>query len=99
MLTEVLAIFRLKRSQNPRSPWLRTPQRPRLLPNRSLNGNQNPRRRRPKRRLKTKTSLKKISRMRAIRPETHLVTVPGAGHDLHLEQPEAWLQTLDEFLR
>lgn len=39
-----------------------------------------------------------LDRMLTARPETRLVTVPGAGHDVHLEQTEAWLGALQEFL-
>ncbi len=41
----------------------------------------------------------RIERMLAIRPQTRLVTIAGAGHDVHLDQPEAWLQALDAFLK
>lgn len=39
-----------------------------------------------------------FDRMLAARPDTRLVTIPGAGHDVHLEQPEQWLSELGEFL-
>ncbi|KQY64660.1 MULTISPECIES: alpha/beta fold hydrolase [unclassified Nocardioides] len=39
-----------------------------------------------------------FDRMLMARPETRLVTVPHAGHDVHLEQPTAWLAALEEFL-
>jgi pimeloyl-ACP methyl ester carboxylesterase len=41
----------------------------------------------------------RIDRMVAVRPTTRRVTIAHAGHDLHLEQPRAWLYALDEFLR
>lgn len=40
----------------------------------------------------------RIERMVALRPQTRRVTIPRAGHDVHLEQPEAWLRALDAFL-
>jgi pimeloyl-ACP methyl ester carboxylesterase len=40
----------------------------------------------------------RIERMLELRPQTRRVTIPRAGHDVHLHQPEAWLRTLDEFL-
>ncbi|MCO5970228.1 alpha/beta fold hydrolase [Actinoallomurus soli] len=33
------------------------------------------------------------------RPSTHVVTVPGAGHDVHLEKPEPVRAAITEFLR
>lgn len=39
-----------------------------------------------------------FDRMLAARPDTTMVTVPDAGHDVHLEQPAAWLDALDAFL-
>ncbi|MDN5894254.1 MAG: alpha/beta hydrolase, partial [Nocardioides sp.] len=39
-----------------------------------------------------------ISRMLRARPETRLETIANAGHDVHLEQPVAWLKALREFL-
>ena len=41
----------------------------------------------------------RVDRMLALRPGTRRVTIAGAGHDVHLDQPRAWLQVLDEFLR
>ena len=41
----------------------------------------------------------RVDRMLAMRPATKRVTIAGAGHDVHLDQPRAWLQALDEFLR
>jgi pimeloyl-ACP methyl ester carboxylesterase len=41
----------------------------------------------------------RIDRMQAVRPATRRVMIAGAGHDVHLDQPQAWLHTLDEFLR
>ena len=40
-----------------------------------------------------------IDRMLEARPATRRVTIAGAGHDVHLDQPRAWLDTLDAFLR
>jgi pimeloyl-ACP methyl ester carboxylesterase len=40
----------------------------------------------------------RIERMRAVRPATRVVTIAQAGHDVHLEQPDAWLRALDAFL-
>jgi pimeloyl-ACP methyl ester carboxylesterase len=39
-----------------------------------------------------------ITRMRELRPEVELVTIPGSGHDAHLDQPDAWRRLLGEFL-
>jgi pimeloyl-ACP methyl ester carboxylesterase len=41
----------------------------------------------------------RVDRMLAVRPATRRVTIAGAGHDVHLDQPRAWLHALDEFLR
>jgi pimeloyl-ACP methyl ester carboxylesterase len=41
----------------------------------------------------------RIERMLALRPQTRLVTIAAAGHDVHLDQPQAWLKILDDFLR
>ncbi|MDQ6637815.1 MAG: alpha/beta hydrolase [Candidatus Dormibacteraeota bacterium] len=43
---------------------------------------------------RTATDLERISRMCQARPDVQLTTVPDAGHDLHLEQPQAFLQLL-----
>ena len=40
-----------------------------------------------------------IDRMLAVRPATRRVTIAGAGHDVHLDQLQAWLQALDAFLQ
>jgi pimeloyl-ACP methyl ester carboxylesterase len=40
----------------------------------------------------------RVERMLAVRPATRRVVIARAGHDLHLEQPQAWLDALDEFL-
>lgn len=40
----------------------------------------------------------RVDHMRAVRPATQCVTIAQAGHDVHLEQSQAWLQALDEFL-
>ena len=41
----------------------------------------------------------RVDRMLAERPTTRRVSIAGAGHDVHLDQPRAWLHALDEFLR
>ena len=41
---------------------------------------------------------RRIDRMCQLRPATQRMTIPQAGHDLHLEQPEAWITTLQQFL-
>ncbi len=40
----------------------------------------------------------RVRRMLQLRPETRLVTIPDAGHDVHLDQTGAWLRELDLFL-
>ncbi|XVU21161.1 alpha/beta fold hydrolase [Actinoplanes sp. CA-054009] len=35
-----------------------------------------------------------IEKMLAVRPETAHVVIAGAGHDVHLEQPGAWIEAL-----
>ena len=40
----------------------------------------------------------RIERMCQLRPATQRVTIPQAGHDLHLEHPDAWITTLQQFL-
>jgi pimeloyl-ACP methyl ester carboxylesterase len=37
-------------------------------------------------------------RMLALRPDVERVTVPDAGHDVHLDHPDAWVTILREFL-
>jgi pimeloyl-ACP methyl ester carboxylesterase len=32
-------------------------------------------------------------------PHGRYITIPDAGHDLHLEQPDTWRQVAEEFLR
>jgi pimeloyl-ACP methyl ester carboxylesterase len=34
------------------------------------------------------------ARMRELRPDTGYAVIPDAGHDAHLDQPEAWLELL-----
>jgi pimeloyl-ACP methyl ester carboxylesterase len=41
----------------------------------------------------------RIDRMLEVRPAARRVTIEHAGHDLHLEQPRAWIHALDEFLQ
>jgi pimeloyl-ACP methyl ester carboxylesterase len=41
----------------------------------------------------------RVDRMLAARPATRRVTIEGAGHDVHLDQPRTWLDALDAFLR
>ena len=40
----------------------------------------------------------RVERMVATRPTTRLVTFARAGHDVHLQQSQAWLRALDDFL-
>ncbi|BCB80850.1 alpha/beta hydrolase [Phytohabitans flavus] len=39
-----------------------------------------------------------IAEMIARRPETRQVTIPAAGHDLHLERPDEWARVLARYL-
>ncbi|MFG2039802.1 alpha/beta fold hydrolase [Dactylosporangium sp. NPDC048998] len=39
------------------------------------------------------------ARMRAERPDVRHAVIPGAGHDAHLDAPEAWLDLLTGFLQ
>ncbi|MFC4784096.1 alpha/beta fold hydrolase [Nocardioides sp. MAHUQ-72] len=41
---------------------------------------------------------RQVESMCALRPDTEVITVAGAGHDVHLEAPEAWLRALTRFL-
>ncbi len=43
-------------------------------------------------------SEREVESMCALRPDTELVTVAGAGHDVHLEAPDAFLRVLTRFL-
>ena len=36
--------------------------------------------------------------MEALMPNATLVVVPGVGHAVHLEHPEAWLDAVTSFL-
>jgi pimeloyl-ACP methyl ester carboxylesterase len=45
-----------------------------------------------------KVGAPELRRMLTVRPDAAHVTVPAAGHDLHLEQPAAWIRVLREFL-
>jgi pimeloyl-ACP methyl ester carboxylesterase len=38
-----------------------------------------------------------VQQMRAVRPDVAHVVIPDAGHDVHLEQHEAWVRVLREF--
>lgn len=40
----------------------------------------------------------RIERMLDERPSTRCAVVPGSGHDLHLDQPDCWVETLRNFL-
>lgn len=40
----------------------------------------------------------RVDRMCQLRPDTQRVIVTGAGHDLHLEQPDAWITALRQYL-
>jgi pimeloyl-ACP methyl ester carboxylesterase len=33
-----------------------------------------------------------------VQTSARLITVADAGHDLHLEQPDQWLEALDDFI-
>lgn len=39
-----------------------------------------------------------IARMLQLRPDVELATIPDAGHDAHLDQPQAWSRLLRSFL-
>ena len=39
-----------------------------------------------------------IARMAALHPGTGVVTIPGSGHDAHLDQPQVWARLLGDFL-
>jgi len=39
-----------------------------------------------------------VGRMLALRPDVRHTVVPDAGHDLHLEQHDAWVRVLTDFL-
>lgn len=39
-----------------------------------------------------------VESMCALRPDTEVAVVAGAGHDVHLEAPQAWLRVLRRFL-
>lgn len=39
-----------------------------------------------------------VTRMRATRPRTAVIELAGARHDLHLDRPLAWRETLESFL-
>ncbi|WP_213455483.1 alpha/beta fold hydrolase [Rhizomonospora bruguierae] len=39
-----------------------------------------------------------VQRMVSLRPDVMHVVIPDAGHDVHLEQPDAWVHTLRTFL-
>lgn len=40
----------------------------------------------------------RIDRMLGERPSTRCVVIPRGGHDLHLDQPDAWIEALRRFL-
>ena len=40
----------------------------------------------------------RIGRMRSARPDAGYHVIPGAGHDVHLDQPERWHQLLESLL-
>ena len=42
------------------------------------------------------TSLNQIAAITA--PESQLLIVPGAGHNVHLEQPKHWLKDVGRFM-
>lgn len=39
-----------------------------------------------------------IEQMMALRPHVEYIVIPNAGHDLHLEQHEAWIRVLKTFI-
>ena len=41
---------------------------------------------------------RQVESMCALRPQTELAVVAGAGHDVHLEAPDAMLPVLARFL-
>ena len=45
------------------------------------------------------TSREAVLRMVELQPSATLAEISGAGHDLHLEQPEKWREALETFLR
>lgn len=40
----------------------------------------------------------RVERVCEARPETRRVVIPGAGHDVHLDRPEVWIDTLRRIL-
>ncbi|TIC84197.1 alpha/beta hydrolase [Nocardioides sp. GY 10127] len=42
---------------------------------------------------------RQVESMCALRPDTQVVTVAGAGHDVHLDAPGTWVDLLTHFLR
>lgn len=40
-----------------------------------------------------------VDRMRSLKPDLAVVTVPDAGHDLHLDNPSGWRAAAEPFLR
>jgi pimeloyl-ACP methyl ester carboxylesterase len=36
--------------------------------------------------------------MAVLLPEARHVEIPGAGHDVHLDQPELWREAVETFL-
>lgn len=40
-----------------------------------------------------------VRRMVSLRPDVEQVVVSGAGHDVHLEERDAWVRILRQFLR
>ena len=40
-----------------------------------------------------------LARMAATNERAAFVSIPAAGHDLHLDAPEAWTRALKEFLQ
>ncbi|HEX4755632.1 MAG TPA: alpha/beta hydrolase [Candidatus Dormibacteraeota bacterium] len=40
-----------------------------------------------------------VARMQDLVPSAQVVEIAGAGHDAHLERPEAWRASLDDFLQ
>ena len=40
----------------------------------------------------------RVDHMLAVRPAVRRVMIAGAGHDVHLDQSQAWMRALDAFL-
>ncbi len=47
----------------------------------------------------TRSSSRIAERMAEALPDARIVVVPGAGHTVHLERPDAWVGAVTAFLR